>query len=686
MRSLACIRRAAVGLHDAAWAAAAFWALSLGFPEAALAYVDPSVMTYTIQALAGVAVALSAVLGVAFRRSRRALMRMLHIDENASKQMEPDVFAIDDDAPDAAAVIGAEDEAAREAKRQLASASAPKPLRWRGRFGRALLASAFLVGTVFVVAPLEVVGQSTFGLLFGFYDILGMVLAAGAAGAVALALLLSALRGRAFDLALGLTAALGIGCYLQALFMNAGLPVADGDYLHLDRFVPIAAISALAWVALIAGAAALAVKRPKADRVVALAASAALIVVQAAGVIGVATDQRVLDSTQHQPIVATHEGLYTLSPDQNVVVFVLDTYDQRYLNEALEADPGLLNEFTGFTCFTNSTGSMIPTRYAMPFLMTGRAPDGTQGFKDFARTWFEEGTLLGDLQAQGYEMGIYTDSLGTDIRNVEPYAMNIHAAEERPLDAPQMLAVLDRVGLYRDVPWVLKPLFWFSTDDLNKAFTASGELEKRPYIVDDGRFGHGLRDQGVSLNDEGKSFRLIHLLGPHKPYSLDEHGNTSPTPTSREQQARGSLQLVADYLDQMRQLGLYDDAAIIVTADHGNWQLAPEGIIEPTSVIMLVKPPESAEQAAEPVRFSDVPTGHVDYAATLVGLAGGDASAYGPTVFDIQPGPRERLYWATTTDWHEDTDWTEWAINGDVLDWQSWQRTGRVIEIPRRGQ
>ncbi|WP_418954075.1 hypothetical protein, partial [Tractidigestivibacter sp.] len=46
----------------------------------ALAYVDPSVMTYTIQALAAVAVALSAVLGVAFRRTRKALMRLLHID------------------------------------------------------------------------------------------------------------------------------------------------------------------------------------------------------------------------------------------------------------------------------------------------------------------------------------------------------------------------------------------------------------------------------------------------------------------------------------------------------------------------------------------------------------------------------------------------------------------------------
>ena len=69
--------------------------LNMGMPKVAYAYVDPSVMTYTIQALAGVAVALSAVAGVAFRRSRRALFRILKIDENANKEVEQDVCRVE---------------------------------------------------------------------------------------------------------------------------------------------------------------------------------------------------------------------------------------------------------------------------------------------------------------------------------------------------------------------------------------------------------------------------------------------------------------------------------------------------------------------------------------------------------------------------------------------------------------
>mgnify|MGYP000361587676 CR=1 FL=1 len=52
-------------------------------------------MTYTIQALAGVAVALSAVLGVVWRRMRRHLLHILRIDENEGKQVEGAVHALD---------------------------------------------------------------------------------------------------------------------------------------------------------------------------------------------------------------------------------------------------------------------------------------------------------------------------------------------------------------------------------------------------------------------------------------------------------------------------------------------------------------------------------------------------------------------------------------------------------------
>lgn len=61
-----------------------------------LAYVDPSVMTYTIQAVAGAIIALGAVIGVTWRIMKKKTQKVLKIDENQKKEVEEDVQIIDD--------------------------------------------------------------------------------------------------------------------------------------------------------------------------------------------------------------------------------------------------------------------------------------------------------------------------------------------------------------------------------------------------------------------------------------------------------------------------------------------------------------------------------------------------------------------------------------------------------------
>ena len=63
-----------------------------------LAYVDPSVMTYTIQAVAGAIITLGAVIGVTWRVMKKKTQKVLKIDENSKKEMEEDVQILDDNA------------------------------------------------------------------------------------------------------------------------------------------------------------------------------------------------------------------------------------------------------------------------------------------------------------------------------------------------------------------------------------------------------------------------------------------------------------------------------------------------------------------------------------------------------------------------------------------------------------
>lgn len=55
------------------------------------AYLDPSVMTYTIQVVAGVVIAVGAVIGILWRKAKKRVQNKLGIDENAKKEVEADV-------------------------------------------------------------------------------------------------------------------------------------------------------------------------------------------------------------------------------------------------------------------------------------------------------------------------------------------------------------------------------------------------------------------------------------------------------------------------------------------------------------------------------------------------------------------------------------------------------------------
>ena len=57
-------------------------------------YIDPSVMTYAIQAIAGIVIALGAVFTIYYRKAKNKISNKLGIDENKNKEVEDDEIII----------------------------------------------------------------------------------------------------------------------------------------------------------------------------------------------------------------------------------------------------------------------------------------------------------------------------------------------------------------------------------------------------------------------------------------------------------------------------------------------------------------------------------------------------------------------------------------------------------------
>lgn len=707
--ALSC-KRLALGAFDAASAVVCALPLVVACPTLAWGYVDPSVMTYTIQALAGVAVALSAVLGVALRRTRKAIRRALNIDENAGKEIEPLAHRVDESGQRISEDW--EEQAAGKACPKAERRRGEKPLRWRARLLYSCIVAVFAVFTLFVVAPYEIVASNEADLVFGLSAIWGPVALCALAIALVLAFAVSLLRGRAFQVAMLLVFSLGLACYIQALFFNGPLPAADGRAVAWGNYRTITVLSAAIWIVVCAAPLVLSLRFASLCRGAAAVASVCLIVVQAAGVASLFAQISPTDAAQTDEArgavnevvatdaVATQKGLFNVSPNENVIVFVLDTFDTADLDTLVGNDPSALDEFTGFTFFHDSCGMMIPTRYGVPYLLSGRvlpesdADDGVALYNFFENRYVPP-TFFQSIHDSGYSIGVWSDSYFFADSGAEQYVYNMQDADESSLDFAGTVSILWKCALYRDMTWAFKPFFWFWTDEINNGMVApseAGVLDDVPYTMDDTAYYSNLRNIGLSVKTEGQTegdFRFIHLLGAHGPYVMDENGAyVGDGNSSLERQCAGSIKIVAEYIRQLKELGLYDSATIIVTADHGVYDPADTTLAEPmdtpSSPVMLVKPGhQTQEQASVPYKVSNVQTGHLDFQATVLDAMGAGPESYatfgGMPMFQVAEGlSRDRYYYVTTTDWKQDVDFREYLIDGDVMDFKNWHLTGRI--------
>lgn len=679
-----------VGLADFAFAVCVCMLLIAAPVPHAYAYVDPSVMTYTIQALAGVAVALSAVIGVVWRRVRRYLLRMLRIDEDAGKKKDGVVHELDVAASGYQAARRQADEHASIMKTALGKEE-PEHLLWGARFFFALSVSIMLCFTIMVASPLEIVASSGLSLFFTVNDVwLPLVLVASGT-ALVLALILSLVRGRAFGICLAIVAAIGIAAYIQAMFLNSALPPADGSHVVWDDYTTITVVSSLIWIVLIAVAILLSFKKSLMFKGVATATCMVCIVAQgiALGLLLATPNTGDLKPVDAKPTV-TMQGMLDVSSKDNVILIVLDTYDVKYLQQALSEDSSALDEFTGFTCFMNTAGSMIPTRFAMSNILTGRSlDDDDPAFSnELIASWYTEHNMLDDIIAEDYQVDIYATDIFDAIGALSERAENIRSIK-REVDPLAAVGVLLKCSLYRSLPWALKPPFWFYTDEINDAvlLDQQDDLASQTWNIDDAGYYQLLVDQGLSVKNVGKkgSFRVLHFLGAHYPFFMDRNAQRTEEETTQLEQCLGSLHMVSEYLEQLKELGVYDDATIIVTADHGEWYLT-EDIVRTATPILLVKPSENGEQASRPVTFSNAPTGHLDLAATILQAVGSDAaSAYGGmNILEVPDEERVRYYNATSVLVDEGNSYDaikQWKIDGDSLDWDNWSQTGKVWPI-----
>ena len=558
---------------------------------------------------------------------------------------------------------------------------------WKVQLLTALLCNLFLAGTVMVFSPLEVFVGSYLDFHFGFqvtWQVLTLAMLLVVSVVTAIEMLLPK---RVALLLNALTFGIGLCCYVQMMFLNGKMVKMTGAAMRTTRAERIANLgiwAAILACVLAAAAFALAKKKEGLLHVAMRYVSALLIVMQTVGLLTVALTT---DMSSAGGFMLAGDGRYEVAPENNTLVFVLDTTEGTFFDGVMEKYPDIYEALSGFTYYPNTTGMHSRTYPALPYMLTGEVCYFDKPYYEYTREAFRKGTMLQDLKTAGIDSRVFTWEPHLLSKEAQPYLSNLFVTRFDTLDRVSVVDLLGgmlNISAYKVAPYRLKYELEYSMDKINQRVLKHNH---EPYQFYDYEYYHELVDSELNVNEEyAGAFRMYHLFGSHHDMYWDEnmwfYDVDNPV-----QPLRGSLRIIEEYVDKLEKKEMLDKTTIIVTADHGQWAGTQSTEISrvlsnPPNPIMLVKYADS--DMSKPLEISRAPVSHADLFATVIDGCGLDASDYGRTIREIpEDEKRERYYYFTaySAETGAEAELREYLIDGDAGSFDNWMYTGNSWDI-----
>ena len=304
------------------------------------------------------------------------------------------------------------------------------------------------------------------------------------------------------------------------------------------------------------------------------------------------------DATDALPPPAAMAELPASVPrDLNLLLVTIDTLRADHLGcygYGRATSPALDGLAAESALFVNGWAHAPSTRYSMPAIATGRWPS--------AITWDES---------------IWWPRLGRNMRTTAE-ALHDDGYFTAGMFSFNYFAIADHRGFERGMDL-------YQSDRAVLHVAVNGPMESR------GSSSREMTDDAIAFIDahrDHKFFLWLHYYDPHLSY--EPHAEVPSFGTARMDLYDGEIRFTdlhfGRLLAHLREAGLWDTTAIVVTGDHGEG-FGEHGVTEhgfdlytaQTRVPFIVRVPGLAPRRVE------APAGHVDIAPTLVNLARGRA-------------------------------------------------------------
>lgn len=553
---------------------------------------------------------------------------------------------------------------------------------------------------VFISYPIAAWARNKANFDAGLVDSIGIFIAVLAMIMLLSALLVSIIPSKIRVKILPFLIMIGVLIYLQQNFLIWDYGILDGALIDFSKNLGLGLIDLAVWAGGISLAIFFRQKIMKNAANIFLALGALTVISSSV--------KLVTFGESPQSYSLTEAAKFDFSPDENVLVFMLDGFQSDLLFEALDKNPKFEKDLDGFTLYENNSSVFAKTYTSIPLMLTGEVYRKEEPLLEFIDKVYDD-SLMSDMKNNGWDVGLYPYTALT--MPVNPKIMDNLIGGTIWVDKlDSYLQTLD-LSLFRMAPHFLKPIPYNKSKFVAKEALSAPLLklspgkDKKQVLRLPARKPHkalsfldNMQEFG-NASVEKPTFRFYHLLMPHAPLNLDRDLNYGDFGTSFEayqDYVHASVTLLTMYLEELKKLGVYDNSTIMIVSDHGNGVFNTNQYVPETQSYRQLKKYGFARSAAKSIflvkkrnakgqlKRSQKPVSGIDIAPTIarkagfpeVGFEGLDVDRIGEA--DV----RERFYnFYKFTTW--DTKYLEnfdtYTINGDVRDDDAWQSTGELV-------
>ena len=586
------------------------------------AYIDPSIMTYAIQAISGIAVALGTVGGLMFRKIRRKLGKDKKYLEYESDNLLFNDGLVHFKDPD-----------------QLRNRRRKERLRFGDRLADMLLIAFMFSLTIGFFYPAILFLGNASEIKLEAIQVLPLFAGTAAMVFMILEIVTSIFPRRIYYILSSLVFSAALCLFLQGTLLNPTFSLFNGVPIDWSIYTRRTILSDAVWLAVIIVSLFTIFKYTKESRIVRGIVSFFIIVVEAVS-IAFAPQTKVLGAAETGTMTKKDE--FIISKNKNTIVFIVDTLDTTWFEEYIVNENKYSDLLKDFTYFSEVVPGGAPTALGVPMMFTGVSMNPTEENRDeYYERAYRESSLFADIYSQGWKLKLYT-SLSMVSNGGMQYVDNIITENDTQTIITDNIAFMNgmyKLALFSAMPMRLKEPFYSGENEMNKyTMTISGEYEEYS-CEDDPQFYKDMQNSGVQAEDKQNCFIVYHLFGAHGPYSMDEHANRVETTFEHDafiRQLNGAFFIVDEFINEMKAAGVYDDATIVICADHGGTDIYQNATV-------LVK---RANETFDAMRTNDNYLTFANLFATYAKSVIQDESGrYGETLFEAESitDPRKQV-------------------------------------------